>query len=104
MNIPDGLNAEVTATPIIPAAPAAPVRTRNQIKATALGDLMAGRSKWKGLLPEARSIWAKVPPEELARVDGSFHRLAGLVQLRYHLSREESDRQVRAFFDKHYPA
>jgi hypothetical protein len=82
-----------------PAAP--PLRTRNQSRASAMADGLALRAKWKAALPEARSAWPKLGAEELVQVAGNFHRLAGLVQLRQQLSREESDRQVRTFFDKH---
>jgi hypothetical protein len=79
-----------------------PPRTKNQIKATAMADGLAAKVRWKTLTTEAKATWEKLYPEDLARVDGNFHKLAGLVQLRYHISREESDRQVKDFFDKHY--
>lgn len=82
----------------------APMRTKNQIKASVLADGIAAKAKWKSLVAEARTIWPKLQPEELTPVGGNFHVLAGLVQLRYRVSREESDRQVKEFFDKHYPA
>ncbi|MDB5985212.1 MAG: hypothetical protein JWR16_265 [Nevskia sp.] len=77
-------------------------RTNNQIKAAVIADGLAAKAKWKTLLAEAKTVWTKVPPEDLAKVDGNFYKLAGLVQLRYQVSREESDRQVKDFFDKHY--
>ena len=77
-------------------------RTRSQIRATAIADGLAAKAKWKTLIGEARAVWEKVSSEELAKVDGDFHRLAGLIQLRHQISREESDRQARDFFDRHY--
>ncbi|GEM_PF-2334807 len=79
-------------------------RTKKQITAAVIADGVAAKARWKTLMAEATIVWEKVPPEELATVDGNFHKLAGLVQLRYHISREESDRKVREFFDKHYPS
>jgi len=77
-------------------------RTNTQIKASAIADNIAITAKWRTLVGEARTVWEKVPAEDLAKVNGNFHKLAGLVQLRYQVSREESDRQVRDFFGKHY--
>lgn len=104
MNLQDiQVNAAVEAVAASAAAPVAerPL-TKNQLKASALADASRLRSKWKGLVAEARLVWPKVPVEDLARVQGDFHRLAGMVQLRYQLGRQESDRQVHEFMDKHY--
>jgi len=46
-------------------------------------------------------VWPKLPHEELVQVDGNFHRLAGLVQMRQQVSREEADQQVKAFLARH---
>jgi hypothetical protein len=99
MSIESSSNPPVTA----PTPAAAPARTTKQIRASALVDGRAVKAKWKTLIPEALALWPRVHAEELANVKGNFHVLAGLVQLRHQLSREESDQQVRAFFDKHYP-
>jgi hypothetical protein len=82
------------------------IRTMNkkQSRATLIADGLAVKAKWKTLIKEASELWPRVPAEELAKVDGSFPRLAGLIQLRYGASREQSDAQVTAFFAKHYPA
>ena len=89
-----------------PTAARAPVadlpRTKNQLKATALADAAAVKVKWKSLLGEAGKVWSLVPTGDLTRVDGNVHVLAGLVQLRYNISRQESDRQVKDFMEKHY--
>jgi hypothetical protein len=101
MNTPDDTQAPA-AEPAITRPAAAPQRTKNQIRASATADGIAVKVKWKTLVTQARAQWEKVPAEDLLKVDGNFHKLAGLVQLRYQLSREESDQQVREFFDKHY--
>lgn len=110
MNIENSVLPQTAAPLATPVAPAAPVatpapaapRTNNQIKSTAMADGRAVKAKWKPLIAEAKIVWSKLYPEELAKVDGNFHVLAGLVQMRYQLSREESNRQVTAFLDKHY--
>lgn len=77
-------------------------RTKSQIKASEAAEREAVKAKWKTLVPAAQTLWPKVPQENLLGVEGNFHRLAGLVQLRYGLSREESDQQVRQFLEAHF--
>lgn len=79
-------------------------QSKRQIKAATLNNERLARLTWKGLLPDARTLWAKVPAEDLAKVNGNIHALAGLVQLRYHTSREDADQQVQQFFLDHPPA
>jgi hypothetical protein len=84
------------------AAPAAaPMLSKRQIKAALLANERLARQRWKSLLPDARTLWAKVPAEDLAKVHGNIHALAGLVQLRYRTNREDADRQVQQFFLDH---
>lgn len=87
---------------LTPAAPPAPL-TRKQTRSNAMLATRALQLKWKTLIPEARTVWSKIHPEELATVQGDFHRLAGLVQMRYRVSRLEADQQTKSFLDKHYP-
>jgi hypothetical protein len=86
-----------------PAAIARPeqLRTRKQVTASLLAEGIAAKARWKTLVAPARTTWPKLSVEELRPVHGDIHRLAGLVQLRCQLSREESDRQVKAFFAQH---
>lgn len=77
--------------------------SRNKLRSAALAEGLAIRKQWKALIPEACTTWPKLHSEELVNVGGNFHVLAGLVQLRQRLSREDSDRQVREFLDRHYP-
>lgn len=103
MNIENTMKPPATGPATASRAPE-PLRTNKQVRVSALAEGLAVKAKWKTLIAEAKTVWPKVPPEELATVGGNFHVLAGLVQLRYRVSREESDRQVREFFDKHYSA
>ena len=77
--------------------------SRGKLKASALAESLAIRKKWKSLIAEALATWPRLHAEELASVGGDFHILAGLVQLRQRISREESDRQVKEFLARHYP-
>jgi len=74
-----------------------------QIKVAAIvADAAAVRAKWNALIPAARAVWSRLEPEELTKVHGNFYMLVELVQLRYKQRREDVERQVKAFFDKHY--
>lgn len=73
------------------------LRTRKQIQAAAMAEQAATLARWKRALPRARQTWSRIDPIDLAAVNGNVHRLAGLVQLRYHLSREQADQQAVEF-------
>jgi hypothetical protein len=75
--------------------------SKRQIKASALEDERAANKRWKTMLPDAKVAWAKVSSEELAKVNGNVHVLAGLIQLRYHTSRQDADQQVQLFLSQH---
>lgn len=81
-----------------PAAPAPTVlRTRSQLQAAAVVELAQAMATWKRRIPSAQLRWPKLDPIDLVQAKGNTHRLAGLVQLRYKLSREEADQQVAEF-------
>lgn len=77
------------------------LHTRKQALTTLFAQRVAAKLRWKTLAAEARLTWPAVSAEELARVQGDVPTLSGIVQLRCRLSREETDRQVKAFFEKH---
>lgn len=94
MNLP-----ESAATPQAVAVP--PRRSNKRIKADTLASEQAAQKRWKLMLADARANWTKVPAEDLTRVNGNLNILAGLIQLRYRLSREDADLQVKLFYDAH---
>ena len=59
------------------------------------------KGKWKQHVGAAKIAWGKLTEDELLRLEGHQQKLAGLVQERYAITREEADKQVKAFFDKH---
>lgn len=77
------------------------LRTRKQVSTMLLAQGVAAKLRWKKLVAEARLTWPAVSTEELAKAQGDVPTLAGIVQLRCRFSREEADRQVKAFFEKH---
>lgn len=103
MNNQTDMNAAELPDSVAPAT-ARHAQSKRQIKAAALANERLARQQWKSILADARSLWGKVPAEDLTKVNGNIHVLAGLVQLRYHTSREEADRQVQKFFLDHPPA
>ena len=78
--------------------------SKRQIKAAEFANERLVRQRWKGLLANARVFWPKVPADDLAKVNGNIHALAGLVQLRYQINRNDADLQVEQFFLANMPA
>lgn len=59
------------------------------------------KGKWKQQVGAAKVAWGKLTEDELLRLEGHQQKLAGLVQERYAITRDEADRQVKTFFEKH---
>ncbi len=57
------------------------------------------KGKWKQQVGAAKIAWGKLTEDELLKLEGQQQKLAGLVQERYAISRDEADKQVKAFFD-----
>jgi uncharacterized protein YjbJ (UPF0337 family) len=58
---------------------------------------------WKQRVGAAKIAWGKLTEDELLRLEGHEQKLAGLVQERYAITRDEADKQVKDFFDKFKP-
>lgn len=58
---------------------------------------------WKQRVGAAKIAWGKLTEDELLRLEGHEQKLAGLVQERYAITRDEADKQVKSFFDKFTP-
>lgn len=58
------------------------------------------KGKWKQQVGAAKVAWGKLTEDELLKVEGHEQKLAGLVQERYAVTRDEADKQVKSFFDK----
>jgi len=59
------------------------------------------KGKWQQQVGAAKIAWGKLTEDELLKLEGHEQKLAGLVQERYAISRDEADKQVRSFFEKH---
>lgn len=58
------------------------------------------KGKWKQQIGAAKIAWGKLTDDELLQLEGQQQKLAGLVQERYAITRDEAERQVKEFFDK----
>ena len=57
------------------------------------------KGQWKQVKGRAKETWGRLTDDELLRVEGNADRLAGLVQERYGVTREEAGKQIDKFLD-----
>ena len=76
-------------------------RNRKQVEAEEKARQTQLLQSWRRAEPLALDTWKRISSEELRSSAGNVHKLAGLIQLRYQTSREESDQQVAAFMTAH---
>ncbi|MEO4046038.1 CsbD family protein [Pseudomonas sp. CAU 1711] len=58
------------------------------------------QGKWRQQIGAAKIAWGDLTEDPQLIGEGQDQRLAGLLQERYALSREEADAQVKAFLEK----
>jgi uncharacterized protein YjbJ (UPF0337 family) len=56
---------------------------------------------WKQQVGAAKVVWGKLTEDELLKLEGHQQKLTGLIQERYAITRDEADKQVKSFFEKH---
>jgi len=56
---------------------------------------------WKQRVGAAKITWGKLTDDELLQTEGHMQKLAGLVQERYAITRDEATTQIKAFFAQH---
>ena len=61
-------------------------------------DQAAGQ--WKQLKGKVKEQWGKLTDDDLTRLEGDQEQLAGRIQERYGIAKEEAERQVRDFRSK----
>jgi len=54
------------------------------------------QGKWKELKGLLKQKWGELTDDELEKLEGHRDRLAGLVQQKYGLAKEEVERQIQA--------
>ena len=55
---------------------------------------------WKQLKGKVNEQWGKLTDDEIDQLEGRGEQLAGKLQERYGLAREEAERQAKAFRDR----
>lgn len=58
------------------------------------------KGRWKQQIGAAKVAWGKLTEDELLKIEGHEQKLAGLIQARYAITRDEASRQVKSFFEK----
>ena len=61
------------------------------------------KGRWKQQIGAAKIAWGNLTEDELLKVEGHEQKLAGLIQERYAITRDEAMAQVKAFFEKNKP-
>lgn len=59
-------------------------------------------AKWKQHMGAAKASWGKLTDDQLLETEGHHQKLVGLVEEKYNLTREEADKQVKDFTEKHF--
>lgn len=57
------------------------------------------KGKWKQITGEAKRKWGKLTDDDLDQAEGDTEKLAGIVQERYGIAREEAEEQVESWAD-----
>jgi len=59
------------------------------------------KGKWKQHVGAAKIAWGKLTEDEILQSEGQQQKLAGLLQERYAITRDEAEKQVEDFIHKH---
>lgn len=57
------------------------------------------KGKWKQQVGAAKIAWGKLTEDELLKTEGHQEKLAGMVQERYAITRDEAEKQIKKFFE-----
>jgi uncharacterized protein YjbJ (UPF0337 family) len=58
------------------------------------------QGKWKQVRGEIQSWWGRLTNDDVDRIEGSFDKLAGILQERYGYSMEEAQREIANFMEQ----
>ena len=59
------------------------------------------KGQWKQLQGDIKRHWGKLTDDELTQISGNFDKLVGKIQERYGYQREQAEREINEFLDKH---
>jgi uncharacterized protein YjbJ (UPF0337 family) len=62
-------------------------------------DILKGN--WKQFRGEIQKQWGKLTNDDLDVINGEYDKLVGRVQERYGWEREQAEREVNDYFDRH---
>lgn len=58
------------------------------------------KGNWKQMTGEIKSNWGDLTDDEVQEVEGDRNKLAGLIQERYGMAKDEAEKQIDAFIAK----
>lgn len=62
------------------------------------------KGNWKQMKGQVQSKWGELTDDEIEQAEGDRERLAGLIQERYGVAKDEAERQIDAFIAEHKSA
>ncbi|MCV3270556.1 CsbD family protein [Roseobacter sinensis] len=62
------------------------------------------KGNWKQMKGQIQSKWGELTDDEIEQAEGDRERLAGLIQERYGVAKDEAERQIDAFIAEHKSA
>jgi len=62
-------------------------------------DIAAG--KWEQVKGSVKQTWGELTDDDVAQVQGSAQKLAGILQEKYGRTKEEAEKQVNDFWSRH---
>ena len=63
-------------------------------------DIIQGR--WKEIKGQLKQEWAKLTDDEINEMKGNYDELEGCLQKNYGYKKEEAERRINEFVDKHH--
>lgn len=94
------ITAAVTKDPKITQASKPSTRQLNSVKGISSPlQTKASDDAWQKRIGAAHKVWSKLSESELKKSAGEPAKLAELVQMRYSISRQDADKQVKNFID-----
>ena len=62
------------------------------------GDVIKGN--WKQMTGAIKSQWGELTDDEIDQLDGERERLAGLIQERYGMAKDQAEEEIASFIAK----
>jgi len=59
------------------------------------------KGRWKEVKGKVKEQWGKLTDNDLLEIEGDQDQLVGRVQQRYGVAKEEAEKQVRDFMNRH---